>query len=486
MRVLIFTEGGTKIGLGHIFRCSSLYDEVESRSIEVELIINGNRDEIANIENKSVDFTNWLSEEFLNGYVKENDYCIVDSYLADESLYEIISNKAKNCVFIDDNARLNYPKGIIVNPSLYPLNLYNLNKDNNNYLVGSNYIILRKPFINAKREIVNKEVKQVLITMGGTDIRNLTPVILKQLHNKYINITFNVVSCKGFTNLSEFSNTRNINLYNNIDAEEMKNLMLQSDIAITAAGQTIYELLATQTPFIPIKVIENQKNNAVGLINMKLVNTVLDYKDSQLINKLEQEIDKLLDIKERTELYNRYFSIVDGFGSKRIINNLMQLNYVTDDLYLRKVKRDDIEEVFKLSNEDYVRKYSINKYKIEWDNHLAWFNNILKSKQNVFYVVANSKGEFLGQIRYKIKDCSAVVSISLCKLIMGKGLSSILLNHSIKLFKEEKKDVKRIIAFISTENIASNKLFIKSGFKFYQESDSMLEYHYIINDKEQL
>jgi spore coat polysaccharide biosynthesis predicted glycosyltransferase SpsG len=43
-------------------------------------------------------------------------------------------------------------------------------------------------------------------------------------------------------------------------------LMVKSDLAITAAGQTIYELLATQTPFIPIKVIENQENNVNGFI----------------------------------------------------------------------------------------------------------------------------------------------------------------------------------------------------------------------------
>ena len=485
MRVLIFTEGGKQIGLGHISRCSSLYDEIESRFIEVKFIINGNKDEIKNIGNRNVKFTNWLSKKFLYQYIQNDDYCIVDSYLADKNLYEVISNKSKNCIFIDDNARIKYPKGIIVNPSLNPYKLYDLDEDNNYYLIGQNYIILRKSFVSNKRKFINSEVKEVLITMGGSDIRELTSVILKQLCNIYNNIIFNVVVGNSSMNLTdiEISDSKNINFYSSIDAEKMKDIMFRSDIAITAAGQTIYELLATQTPFIAIKVINNQENNVNGLMNMKLISTVLDYEHSDFLDELEKEFKRLLNTEERVKMYNSYFSIIDGFGSKRIVNALIQKYHVKYDLYLRKVMKNDIEKVFKLSNEDYVRKYSINKNKIKWEKHLIWFNNILKSEENIFYVVTDISDNFLGQIRYNIEGYSAIVSISLCKSIIGKGLSSILLKFSIELLKKEKKEIKNVIAFVSNKNIASEKLFSKTGFQLYEENDGMLEYHYIINEE---
>jgi spore coat polysaccharide biosynthesis predicted glycosyltransferase SpsG len=41
LKVKILTEGGKDIGLGHISRCLSLFDELLKRKISSELIING-------------------------------------------------------------------------------------------------------------------------------------------------------------------------------------------------------------------------------------------------------------------------------------------------------------------------------------------------------------------------------------------------------------------------------------------------------------
>lgn len=324
MKVLIFTEGGTRIGLGHISRCSSLYDELTDRGIETEFIINGSPNEV-DLISSNIYFKDWLSKEFLINYIKETDYCIVDSYLADISLYKVISEKSKRCLFIDDNARIKYPKGIVVNPSLNTEGLdYYLN-DDNNYLLGLDYIILRQPFINLKREAINNGVKEVLVTMGGADPNNLTPTILNLLNSRFPNITYNVVVSKAYKNLDKVKEMINDNIlfYENATAEEMKRLMLKSDIAITAAGQTIYELLATQTPFIPILVADNQKNNIAGLMKLNLAETIIDYRDKLFREILASEFIKLLDYKKRCEISCLYTNVVDGLGSKRIIDQLL-------------------------------------------------------------------------------------------------------------------------------------------------------------------
>lgn len=325
MRVLIFTEGGSQIGLGHISRCSSLYEELEARGIEVEFIIYGDVNEIETIQNKKFKVANWLSTDFLTNHIEDNDYCIVDSYMASEDIYSIISKRARKSLFIDDNARIKYPEGIVVNPSLstdvvnYPIN------EANCYLLGSNYIILRMPFVQAKRETINARVKEVLITLGGSDIHNLTPVILNKFSSRYPDIIFNVVIGNAFNNTVDIReiNSNNINFYENATAEEMKRVMLKSDIAITAAGQTIYELMATQTPFIPIKIVDNQNNNVAGLKEFNLVEVILDYKDADFLEKIESEFKKLLDMKKRVEIISLYTYVIDGLGSKRLIDKLV-------------------------------------------------------------------------------------------------------------------------------------------------------------------
>jgi UDP-2,4-diacetamido-2,4,6-trideoxy-beta-L-altropyranose hydrolase len=325
MRALIFTEGGSQIGLGHISRCSSLYDELEVRGIEVEFIIFGDSKDIEIIQNKKFKVVSWLSTGFLNKYIKENDHCIVDSYLASEDLYRVISNRAKKSLFIDDNGRIKYPKSIVVNPSLSTDAVKYPKGDANCYLLGSKYIILRRPFTQVKREAINSRIKEVIITLGGSDIHNLTPIILNQFSSRYPDIIFNVVIGDAFKNIDESKkcSSKNINFYENATAEEMKRIMLKSDFAITAAGQTIYELLATQTPFIPIKIVENQSNNVAGLKEFNLVEMVLDCKDTDFLEKLEVEFKKLLNMNKRNEIFNLYTDVIDGLGSKRLIDRLV-------------------------------------------------------------------------------------------------------------------------------------------------------------------
>lgn len=326
MRVLIFTEGGSHIGLGHITRCISLYDEIESRGIAVELIIYSDIYDIDILKNKNVRIINWLCIDFLIQDIKENDYCIVDSYLADEYLYRVISSRAKQSLFIDDNARINYPKGIIVNPGIGSNNLNYQISNKKTYLLGTDYVILRSSFIGSSRKYINNKVKEILITMGGSDIRNLTPMILRQLCSYYKNILFNVIIGSGFENVNIFNNIKpkNSNFYKNVKANEMKSIMKKSDIAITAAGQTIYELIATKTPFIPIKVVENQRDNILGLIQNNLIDDFLEYRDINLLGKIETQIKNLLEYDNRKKLYNRYNAVIDGLGCKRIIDTLIE------------------------------------------------------------------------------------------------------------------------------------------------------------------
>lgn len=324
MKVKIFTEGGTDIGLGHITRCSSLYDEVKSRGIDVEFIINGDIKHIDIFNQFEVTFINWLSADYLNGCIESSDYCIVDSYLADVELYNLISMKAKKALYIDDTARIKYPFGIVVNPSLITHGIDYPKINMNTYLLGEKFIILRKPFINANRHRINKEVKQVLITMGGSDIRNLTPQIMKHVCSNYPKIKFNVVVSDTFQNIDIITSLRlsNVELHHNIDAESMKNLMIKSDIAIAAAGQTIYELLATNTPFIPIKVIENQNNNTNGLQKINPKQAVIHYDEVRIFEHLKNEFESLINLEKRLKWIEVYRNSVDGLGCKRIIDAL--------------------------------------------------------------------------------------------------------------------------------------------------------------------
>ena len=153
----------------------------------------------------------------------------------------------------------------------------------------------------------------------------------------------------------------------------------------------------------------------------------------------------------------------------------MQENY-----YLRKVKEKDIEAVFNLFNEDYVRDNSINKSKITWEDHVKWFRSVINSTDNIFFVVTDYQDQFLGQIRYKVENHSAIVSIGLCQEIRGKGLAKKLLMDSIKLIAEENDGVNNVIAYILEQNVASQKVFEQVDFVLSENQRGLLKYIYKI------
>lgn len=327
MKLQIFTEGGSGIGLGHISRCSSLYDEAAGRGIEVEFIIYGDIENVDFLKGRTFKDQNWLSEDYLNNHINSKDYCIVDSYLASENLYSIISDRSKKALFIDDTARIEYPKGLVVNPCLNIEGIDYPSKNEVVYLLGAQYILLRRPFIGVERDVVNKDPKSVLITMGGSDIRDLTPKIMDTVCRIHPELKFYIVIGDGFHNVSTIESMKldNVVLCYNLDAESMKRLMTESDYAITAAGQTTYELMATQTPFIPIQVVDNQLYNARGLVKYKLANQVISWDQIDFKENLLSCMSRMSTFEIRLELKAKYTRFIDGFGAKRIISELTGL-----------------------------------------------------------------------------------------------------------------------------------------------------------------
>ena len=301
-RVIIFSEAGQNIGFGHLTRCSALYDEIHKRGIEVILVVFGK--EIENLLGKRKNIlVDWKNLEFLRSFLNKTDYVIIDSYLATLEVYNFCSKNAAKCLYIDDTNRINYPHGIILNPSLSENIKYNTK---NKILQGKDYIILRKEFTEEKIPHFEKEI-DVLITLGGTDIRNLIPRLLDIL--KSINDKLKVVVVIKLE-------TDYIEIFSNIEALEMRNLILKSKFVICGCGQSIYEMLALKAIFLPILIIDNQEKNKEFLLKNKFVEDVLDYNEEK--EKFCNVILKQLFLERNNNI------ILDVKGSKRIIDFFLE------------------------------------------------------------------------------------------------------------------------------------------------------------------
>ena len=309
-RVVIFTEAGQNIGFGHLTRCLALYDEIDKRGIEVILVVFGKEIEklLSKSKNRIVD---WKDLEFLRNFLNQTDYVIIDSYLATMEVYDFCSKNTAKCLYIDDINRINYPKGIILNPSLSGNVKYNTE---NKILQGKDYIILRKEFTGEKIPHFEKEI-DVLITLGGTDIRNLVPKLLDILKSINAKLKIAVVMGKISEDIKKLE-TDYIKIFSNIEALEMRNFILKSKFIICGCGQSIYEMLALKANFLPILIIDNQEKNKEFLLKTKFVEDVLDYNEEK--EKFYDAILKQLFLERNNNI------ILDVNGSKRVIDFFLE------------------------------------------------------------------------------------------------------------------------------------------------------------------
>lgn len=468
MIVAIITEGLKNTGFGHITRCTSIYQAFEERGITAKFFVNGNKDSEALLDGTNYEIIDWLNdqEKLLNN-LKLVDVVIIDSYLADLDLYKNISAHIKYPVFIDDNIRIIYPSGTIINGTIQAEEFdYNQN-ENNDLLLGSKYIPLRKEFWTAPVKRINKYIETILITLGGQDIRNLTPRIIEKIKLVFPVAVKKVVIGCGFNNIDEIEKVKDekTELVFNPDAEKMRELMVSSDAAISAAGQTLYELALTGVPTVAVGVADNQRKNIEGWEKAGFIKFAGWWNDEQLLENVSKEFDLLKDPGLRSELSEIGRKHVDGLGAGRIADYLANLICRKEGFYLRKASADDSENVLKLSNDYVVRQNSISQREITQEEHDRWFANKINNENYDFFAAYNND-KFAGQCRFEINSPNATISVSLTENFRGKGLASKLIRKSCEIVFFKRDSINQIIAYIRKQNISSVKGFEKAGFEY--------------------
>lgn len=322
MQVFILTEGGKNKGFGHVVRCSSLYHAFELKNISPKFFINGDESIFPLLTEVDFSLKNWLNElpQF-----NSSDIVIIDSYLANEELYKDIFSITQFIVSFDDNNRINYPGGIVINGNVLSEDI-NYNLENNiKYLLGSKYSCLRKEFWEINPIKINKTIENILVTLGGDDIRNLTPNILKLINEKFPQIKKTVIIGSSFRNIHEIENEcdKKTQLIYFPDSKEMLDAMINADIAISAGGQTTYEFARIGLPSIAISIAENQTDSILNWERLGFLEYAGLWDDKNLLYNLFDKINKLFNFECRKKKHYAGISIIDGLGAKRVVEEVL-------------------------------------------------------------------------------------------------------------------------------------------------------------------
>ncbi|MGL2484090.1 CMP-N-acetylneuraminic acid synthetase [Helicobacter pylori] len=232
MPVKILCDSFVTSGLGHVRRCEKILSFIEKLGVEASLHLYKQNDISA----------------FLEG-VGGNDFLIADSYCLNSKDFYLLKEKAKSLMAIEDeeHAKGFYPKNTkIMNFTLNALKHYShASKD---YYLGVGFYPIDARFIYDRP--INTANKEVLITLGGSEQKTLKEIV-KILENKNVNL--HIIS-----SYIPKNPPKNTHYYSPLNPLEFSSLMKFCACAISAAGQTLYELALSQTPSLILPIASNQ------------------------------------------------------------------------------------------------------------------------------------------------------------------------------------------------------------------------------------
>lgn len=327
MKVTILTEGGRDTGYGHITRCTSVYQAFEERGIKSQLIVNGDETIENLLKGKYYKIFNWLDDQQLLFEILDNaNIVFIDSYLAEHDIYERISEQVKTAVYFDDDLRIDYPRGFVLNGAIFAEQLPYPKKEDVTNLLGTMYTPIRREFWDTPPKLIHKEVETLMVTFGGSDMCNVTPKVQKVLNKTYPYLQKKIITTRFFANMSEIKKLRdkNTELIYEPDAIELKEIMRESDIAISAGGQTLYELASVGVPTIGICIAQNQLQNVNGWSKSGLLEYIGWYNNKDIQSKLIAALEKMKSYNKRFSCSKKTRELIDGKGSRRVCDTLLQ------------------------------------------------------------------------------------------------------------------------------------------------------------------
>ena len=190
-------------------------------------------------------------------------------------------------------------------------------------MLGVKHVIVRKQFfLNQQIKFINEKIENILLIMGGTDVRNLTESILKLILNSFPDLRIHIVSNKKL-NTSDLE-SKNIFLYSNLNALELSKVMSECEIAISAGGQTLYELAALNIPTIAIQVVENQSEDINGWKEAGLIYKMISWDDDLIYIKIKNAISEISSIKIRRNIINKIHGLINRENLHHVINVLIK------------------------------------------------------------------------------------------------------------------------------------------------------------------
>ncbi len=337
----IRADGNKKIGIGHIMRCMTIADAIREQGEEVIFFLADNEC-VPLVENRGFQcctldsFYDDLDGEYDCLLTKLKKYgvelLLVDSYYVTPIYLTKLRNEVK-IAYLDDMDFFAYPVDVLINYNVFAkVQDYPYLDKGITGLIGPHYAPVRREFGLVYREDdelgTEKEIKDILITLGGSDKYNLSEKIARVLAEN-TNCRLCVVCGPFNTNKAALLNLADVwprvTVHENV--QDMWNLMQKCDLAVSAAGSTMCELATAGVPSVTFSFVDNQQRIAEAFGQKEAALWVGHYESAEeelFFKRIKEAVDRLIaDTQLARRIRLNAHELVDGRGAARIARELI-------------------------------------------------------------------------------------------------------------------------------------------------------------------
>jgi spore coat polysaccharide biosynthesis predicted glycosyltransferase SpsG len=250
----------------------------------------------------------------------------VDGYQFGAAYHQKVSGGGWRMLALDDEGRAGrYEADIVLNQNLHASeNLYANRATRTRLLLGPQYALIQRGFF--KWRVAGRAIapvaRRILVTMGGGDSGNVTRKVVQALLVANIEGMEARVIIGGanpnYESVMETAVRGGLSIRVETDIRDMGEAMAWADIAVTAGGSSIYEILFLGTPFIMLTTADNQKPVELAITRLGS-GLCLGWSDDASPEKISEAI-KTTAISQtaRETLIKRMSGLVDGLGASRV------------------------------------------------------------------------------------------------------------------------------------------------------------------------
>jgi len=339
VKLLVRADASAEIGSGHLLRCLALAQAWRGRGGEAIFATSPGRGALAErLVEEGFAVEPWAAKTGSERDCRETaeragelgaTWVVVDGYRFGAGYQRRLKDAGLALLWLDDDARTgSYCADLVLDQNVYADECkYRDRGPGTRLLLGSRWALLRREFLDrGSARDRSRPVERILVTTGGADPGALARKIARGIVSSADRAVEIVVVAGALASRDPELEALEVSGAIEIrrDVRDMAELMAGADLAIAAAGSTLWELAFMGLPVLAVSVAPNQRPAAEA---MSALGAAIDLGTAESLrgDDLAQAVRALLDEPpKRVELARRSRELVDGRGAERVVDVLLE------------------------------------------------------------------------------------------------------------------------------------------------------------------